>query len=442
VFLAGITLEVAMSSANRVIGGMVGCVVLIAAGWVFAQDWPQWRGPNRDGKVTGFTAPETWPKALTQKWKQTVGAGDATPALVGEKLYVFARQGDDEVTLCLSAADGKELWKDKYAAPPVTGPSARQHPGPRSSPTLSEGKIVTLGATGVLSCLDTDGKVLWRNDEFKAVPRFFTAMSPIIVDGMAIAQLGGPGAGTTLALDLVSGQPKWKWTGDGPGYASPVLMTVDGTKQIVTLTDKSVVGLATADGKLLWQIPFAPQGMAYNAATPIVDGQTVIYTGQGRGTKAVKVEKQGDGFATKELWSNAQPAPQSTTPAPEATPGRPMERGTPPLAPQFNTPVLKDGLLFGLSDRGNLFCLNAQTGQTAWTGTARLANFGAILDAGSVLLALPNNSELIAYKPDGKQYVELAKIKVSDAQTYAHPVVAGKRVFVKDAEAVTLWTIE
>jgi outer membrane protein assembly factor BamB len=220
-----------------------------------------------------------------------------------------------------------------------------------------------------------------------------------------------------VAFDLLSGSPKWKWTGDGPGYASAVLMTVGGTKQIVTLTDKSVVGLAVADGKLLWQIPFEPQGMSYNAATPIVDGQTVIFTGQGRGTKAVKIEKQGDSFAAKELWSNE-------------------------LAPQFNSPVLHDGLLFGLTGRGSLFCLDAQTGKTDWTDeTNHGRGFCALLDAGSVILALPPSGELIAMKPAAK-FEELAKIKVAETATYAHPVLSGKRLFVKDQDAVTLLTFE
>jgi outer membrane protein assembly factor BamB len=395
-------------------------LLLVGAGHVFGQDWPQWRGPNRDGKVTGFTAPETWPKTFAQKWKTTVGPGDASPALVGDKLYVFTRQGKDEVILCLGVADGKQLWENKYPAKPVTGPAARQHAGPRSSPTVAEGKVVTLGASGVVSCVDAaGGKTLWRNEKFQGVPRFFTSTSPIVVDGMAVVQLGGSDDGTTVAFDLASGEPKWKWAGDGPGYASPVLMTADGVKQIVTLTDKRVVGLGAADGKVLWQVPFEPKGMAYNAATPIVAGQTVIFAGQGRGTKAVKVEKQGDGFAAKEIWSNDQ------------------------VAPQFNTPVLKDGLLFGMTGRGSLFCIDAQTGKTAWTGEGtRSRGYCAMLDAGSVILALPENSELVAFKADGKQYAELAKIKVAETPTYAHPVVAGKQVFVKDQDAVTLWSIE
>jgi len=409
-----------MTATNRWIGVIAGCVVLIAATRVVAQDWPQWRGPNRDGKAVGFTAPQIWPEELTQKWRTTVGLGDATPALVGERLYVSARQGEDEVTLCLDTSDGKQLWQEKYAAQAVTG-AASGHAGPRSSPAVAEGKVVTLGVGGVLSCLDAaTGQLAWRKDPFpKVVPMFFTAMSPIIVDGMAIAHLGGRGNGAIIAYDLATGEEKWRWGAEGPEYSSPVLLSVEGTQQVVTLTDSSIVGVGVADGKLLWRLPFAPARRAYNAATPIVAGQTVIYTGAGRGTKAVKIEKQGDGFVANELWSN------------------------PDVAPQFNTPVLKDGLLFGLSDQGRLFCLNAESGRTAWIDTGEHGRgFAAIVDAGSCLLALPSTSELIAFKPAESQYDELARIEVSDTPTYAHPVIAGKRIFVKDEGTVTMWTVE
>jgi outer membrane protein assembly factor BamB len=400
---------------------LVGCIILISAGWIFAQDWPQWRGSNRDGKVSGFTAPQKWPNELTQKWKTTVGWGDSTPALVGSKLYVFTRQGEEEVTLCLDASSGKEVWKDKYIAQAVTGPPSR-HPGPRSSPSVADGKVVTLGVGGVLSCLDaTTGKLIWRKDPFpKIVPQFFTAMSPIIIDGMVIAHLGGQGNGAIIACNLATGSEKWRWAEEGPEYASPALLTVDGTKQIVTLTEKSIVSIGVADGKLLWKLPFVPERRAYNAATPIIDGQTVIYTGAGRGTKAVKIEKQADGYSAKELWSNTE------------------------VAPQFNTPVLKDGLLFGLSNRGNFFCINSQTGETAWIDPAQSdrGGFTSIVDVGSVILALPSNSELIVVKPSDKEFMELARIKVSDTPIYAHPVIAGNRIFVKDEETLTMWTID
>jgi outer membrane protein assembly factor BamB len=432
-----------MKNTNRTMIAVTGVALLMTARCGWAQDWPQWRGANRDAKTTGFTAPNTWPKELTKKWKATVGQADATPALVGDKLYVFARQGGEEVTLCLDATTGKEVWSDKFAVQGATGASA-SHAGPRSSPTVAEGKVVTLGVRGTLTCFDAaQGKVLWRKDEFPgALPRFFTASSPIVTGGLCIAQLGGSDNGGIVAYDLNTGDQKWKWTGNGPAYASPALMTVDGTKLIIAETEKSIVALNAADGKLAWEAPFAAQGMSYNAATPIVDGQTLIYCGQGRGAKAVKIEKQGESFAAKELWSN------------------------PDNAVQFNTPVLKNGMLVGISQRGDFFCLNAQDGKTVWTapstppaaaaeppaeggggrggrgGGRGRGGYGTVVDAGSVLLALSPSSELIAFQPSDKAYTELARIKVADSPTYAYPVVSGKRIFIEDQDSVTLWTVD
>jgi outer membrane protein assembly factor BamB len=281
--------------------------------------------------------------------------------------------------------------------------------------------------------------VLWRKDDFSgAWPKFFTASSPIVIKGLCIAQVGGSGNGGIVAYDLTSGDQKWKWTGDGPAYASPALMTVEGTTLIIAETEKSIVALNLADGKLAWETPFAARGMSYNAATPIVDGQTLIYCGQGRGSKAVKIEKQGDGFVAKEIWSN------------------------PDNSVQFNTPVLKNGMLVGLSQRGDFFCINAQDGKTVWTAPSTPAGadaaaategggrrggrgrggYGTVVDAGSVLLALTPASELIAFQPSDKAYAELARIKVADTATYAYPIVSGNRIFVQDQAAVTLWTID
>ena len=409
-----------MSHITRLVCVLFGGVLLLSAAGV-AQDWPQWRGANRDGKVAGFTAPHTWPKALTQQWKVTVGAGDASPVLVGDKLYVFAALGDQEITYCLNAKDGAILWQDKYTSPVVTGPAVK-HAGPRGTPAVAGGKVVTLGARGTVSCLDAaSGKLCWRKDEFPHVaPMFFTAMSPLIVDGLAIAQLGGTDQGGIIAFDLASGEVKWRWLGEGPEYASPALLTAGGVKQIVTLTNKSVVGVSVADGKLLWTIPFIPHMRAYNAATPIIDGQTVIYTGATRGTHAVRIAKQGDTFTATELWNN------------------------PDVDVLYNSPVLKDGLLYGLSYRGNLFCLNAKTGKTGWIDTAKTdgMGFGTLLDAGAVLFASPSNGDLIAFTPDEKAYTEVARLNIADTPTYASPLIAGNRIFVKDQDAVTLWLLK
>jgi outer membrane protein assembly factor BamB len=395
-------------------------VLAVSATCSLAQDWPQWRGPNRDAKATGFTAPKEWPKELAQKWKVTVGLGDASPAVVGNKLYVFVREGADEVIRCLDATSGKELWSEKHDATQVSGPSASVHGGPRSSPAVADGKVVTLGVGGVVSCVDAaTGKLLWRKDDFSgAWPRFYTACSPIVTDGLAIAALGSESNGGIVAYDLASGDQKWKWTGDGAAYASPVVLTVDGTKMVVTLTAKKIVGLGVADGKLLWESPFPAQGMNYNAATPIVDGQTVIYAGAGRGTKAVKIEKTADGFAAKELWSN------------------------PDNGVQFDSPVLKGGQIYGVSQKGVIFCLDAKDGKTLWTTELGGRGFGSIVDAGSVLLALTPKGDLTVFEPSDKEFKKLNAYKVTDTETYAYPVPAGKGLFVKDKDTVSFWPIE
>ncbi|MBN2029044.1 PQQ-binding-like beta-propeller repeat protein [bacterium] len=409
-----------MKHADRLRIFMTLSLILICMTFNFAQDWPQWRGPNRDGKVTGFTAPQIWPNALKQGWTVTVGTGDATPALVGERLYVFTRQGDEEITRCLDAASGKELWQDKVKAETVTGPASR-HPGPRSSPAVADGKVVILGVGNVLSCLDAaTGKVLWRKNDYSGiVPEFFSGMSPIVVDGMAIAHLGDSNGGAIIAYDLNTGNQKWKLEGDGPSYASPVLITVGNTKQIVTQTAQNILGIAVADGKLLWKVQTTPVQRFYNSATPIIDGEIVIYTGQGKGTRALQVQKQGDSYVTSELWSN------------------------PDVGTGYNTPVLKDGMLYGISDRGNLYCMNAETGEMTWMDDVRYSgNFGAIVDAGSVLLALPTTAELVVYEPNGQKYNELAKIKVAETETYAHPVIAGNRIYIKDQNTLKLLTVQ
>jgi outer membrane protein assembly factor BamB len=390
-----------------------------------AADSSQWRGPNRDGKTAPVTLPQTWPKSLTPQWKVKVGSSDATPALVGGKLYVFARQGPSEVTLCLDAANGKTIWQSKYE-PGVTvtgGPAS--HPGPRSSPAVGEGKVVTLGVSGVLSCLDAaDGKLVWRKQTAKDFPegwpRFYVASSPLLIGDLCIVQLGGQGNGAVVAFELKTGDVKWKAAGDGPAYASPVPMTVDGTEMLVAQTEKSLVGLTLSDGKIQWQIPTPAKRMMQNAVSPIVSGQVVIFSGQGNGTRAVQITKNGDAYAPKDLWSNEQ------------------------VGGSFNTPVLKDNLLFGLSNNGNIFCLDAPTGKTMWTSTEKRGSrgFGSIVDAGPVLLALTNDSRFFVFKPSEKGYEELANIKVSDAPTYSQPVAAGNRVYIEDQEAVSAFVIE
>ncbi|MGE5293323.1 MAG: PQQ-binding-like beta-propeller repeat protein [Solirubrobacterales bacterium] len=411
-----------MTNVGRWTAIAAGIVILIGAGRAVGQDWPQWRGPNRDGKTTGFVPPQSWPKELTRKWNVPVGLGDSTPALVGDKLFTFGRQGAYEVIRCLDVADGRELWKEIYPAEMIAeGPSA-QHPGPRSSPIVVDGKVCTLGLGAILSCLDAaSGKVLWRKqsaaDYLDTPCRFESSMSPIAVDGMCIVHVGDGEKGAIVAFDLTDGAAKWRFTGDAPAPSSPVLMTADGVRQLVTITDKQIIGVSLADRSLLWQVPFKARPV--NSTTPIVAGQTVIVTGWEVGTLAIKIAGQGGKFTAEQVWANTNV----------------LAGGA------FSTPVLRDGLLFGYAN-AKFVCLSAETGQVLWADKMAHGHTAAIVDAGSCLMALALNGDLCVYEPTDKQYMQLARYKMGEPEFWAHPIVAGKRIFIRDKDSVTLWTLE
>jgi outer membrane protein assembly factor BamB len=200
-------------------------------------------------------------------------------------------------------------------------------------------------------------------------------------------------------------------------------MTADGTKTVVAETDKTVSGLNLTDGKVLWKVPFPVPGMRnYNSSTPLVQGDTVTFSGSNRGTRAVKVEKKDGAFAAKELWNNKE------------------------TSVIHNSPVVKNGHVFGLTGRDELFCVSAETGKTTWTeplgGGGGRGGYGNIVDAGDVMLALPPNAQLTVFEPSGKEFKKLASYKVGATKTYAYPVATGNRLFVKDDTSVILWTVE
>lgn len=408
-----------MTVTTRAVGVIVVCVSLFAARRAAAQDWPQWRGPNRDAKAEGFNAPTAWPAELKKKWSIPIGDGVASPALVGDRLYVFSRQDPNEIIRCLSAANGDEIWQEKYASEAATG-NARSFPGPRSSPTVADGRIFTLSVQGALSCRDaTNGKELWNKKDVSSVPRFFTSCSPIVVDGLCIVQLGGENGGAIVAYDAATGAQKWKWADEGTAYASPVLFAADSSKAIVAETARNIVGISL-EGKLLWTAPFpAGAGRSYNACTPIVDGQTVIFSGAGRGTKAVKIEKEGDKLVARDAWSV-------------------KDNGV-----QFNSPIIKNGLVFGISSADVLFCVRPATNEVAWTNRFQGGNgYGSVVDVGPALLGLNPAGKLIVFEPSDKAYKEIASYQVADGGTYAYPIPSGNRIFIKDKNNITLWTVE
>ena len=195
-------------------------VVLTAASEVFAQDWPQWRGPNRDGVVTEFDEPISWPTDLSHRWQIEVGLGYASPVLIGDRIYMYTRQSEEEVMLALDAESGETLWRASYPAPFEMVRAAFRHgPGPKSTPTFADGRLFTLGMSGIVTAFDAEtGRQLWQHPAPPIEPLYHTAMSSIVDDDHVIVHVGGHDDGALTAFDVTTGAIQWHWDGDGPAY--------------------------------------------------------------------------------------------------------------------------------------------------------------------------------------------------------------------------------
>ena len=256
-------------------------------------DWPQWRGPARDGSVDA-ALPTQWPEALKKRWEITVGAGHASPVVSGNRVVVIAREGDQEIVRALDVTSGKEIWRAAYAAPYEVNPAARSHgPGPKSTPAIAGGRVFTLGIAGILSAFDlASGKLLWRLPAPAALPDYGAATSPLVDpadDTSVIVHVGGFENGALTSFDAATGKPRWEWKGDGPGSGSPIFATIGGVRQVIAQTQKLVVGLDASNGALLWQMPFTTE-FDQNAFTPVVFQDLVIIGGTDWPLTAVRLE--------------------------------------------------------------------------------------------------------------------------------------------------------
>jgi outer membrane protein assembly factor BamB len=381
-----------------------------------AADWPQWRGPNRDGYVADAALPSTWPKALKEEWKVTVGVGHASPLVAKGKIYVFARQGEEEVLLCLDAVTGKESWKSSQPISYQMNPAAMGHgKGPKSTPVVSNGNVYTFGITGVLSCHDAStGKLKWRREFSKQYPKtsplYGTAMSPVVDNGVLIAHVGGHDKGALTAFDAETGEVKWSNDMDGPAYSSPLIVTLAGVRQVVTFMQKDFVGVDAATGKLLWKLA-AKSAYDTNSVTAIAYKDTLIFSREEQGLAAIQLVKQDNEIVPQQRWSNNE------------------------NQLSLNTPVLQGNLLLGFSVRqkGQFFAIDADTGKTVWQGPGRMGENAAMLNlGGKALLLLTNDANLIVLPVNAKEYAPVTQYTVADSQTWAHPVVIGNRILIKD----------
>jgi outer membrane protein assembly factor BamB len=396
-------------------------VVLVAVAFnaTVLADWPQWRGPARDGVASGFSAPATWPAQLTKKWQAMVGAGHASPVIAGNRIVVHARQGNREVVTAFDLASGKQLWQDGVDAPYTINPAATGHgPGPKSTPLVANGRVFTLGISGIFSAYDlATGKLLWRKNAPPTPPDFGTASSPVADGSNVIAFLGGTGAGALTAMDAATGAVKWRWTGDGPGYSSPVIATIAGTRQIITQSQTKLVGVAAADGRLLWDVPIKTP-YEQNSVTPLVVNDVVVSAGLDNPTIAYAITAAGNGWTATPRWRNEQ------------------------VSMYMSSAAANGSTLFGLSNknRGQFFAIDAASGKTLWLGKPREAENASIVRAGNFLLLSTTNGELIVARPSAAAFEEVKRYTVAESAMWAHPAFAGRNIVVKDVDKLIVWS--
>ena len=400
-----------------------------------AASWPQWRGPARDGVASSFTPPTAWPAQLTKRWEAPVGAGHSSPVISGNTVVLHSRQGNREVIAAYDLQSGTRLWEDGIDAPYTMNPAATGHgPGPKSTPAIAGGRVFTLGISGIFSAHDlATGKLLWRKPAPPTPPEFGTASSPMVDGSTVIAFLGGPSTRPTplaestslrtstlnglTAMDVTTGAVKWQWSGDGPGYASPIAATFGGTRQIITQSQNALVGVDAVKGQLLWRVAIKTP-YEQNSVTPVVVGDLLLYAGLENPTIALRIAKSGTQWTATPAWQNDQVSMYMSSPAAIGT------------------------TVYGLSNknRGQFFAIDAATGKTLWTTKGRDGENASIVRVGDYLLLGTTNSELIIAKANPARFEELKRYTVADSAMWAHPAFAGTTIVVKDVNKLIGWS--
>ncbi len=395
----------------------------------YAADWPQWRGPERSGVAVGEKLPDVLPQKLKPVWRVRVGLGYSSPLVVGDRVYQMAREekapeGDVEICLALDAVTGKILWRHAYPVPyTVHSAAVAAGPGPKATPAVSDGKIYLFGITEILTCLDCEsGRLIWRENfeqKYKPIwPETGASASPLIVGKLCIAQMGIENKGGVVAFDKATGKEAWRTPGDGPSYTAPELFTFGGIRQVVTLTQESLVGIDVESGRQLWRAPFKTE-YNQNIVSPVVYKNLVIYTGVDQGVFAIRIEVAEDSKGQKQFkaipaWSNKKDFSYMSAPVVHGD----------------------HGFMLSGKRKGSLICFKAETGELVWVSPGRFGDYASITLAGDKLLVLNDSAQMKVIPAEPAGYKELTVWEVAPSATWAHPALVNSRLYVKDVDSL------
>jgi outer membrane protein assembly factor BamB len=399
------------------LAGVAGAATLAATDAGKA-DWPQYRGPQRTGlsQETGLLKswPQTGPKAL---WRVPLGDGYSGISLSGGRAFTMYSKGGEEFAGAFDAATGKEIWK-------VRIDTARRDDfgdGPRSTPTIDGDAVYCVGASGTLLALKAaSGEQIWAKDlkkEFGApVPQWGVSTSPLVEGDLLLLDAGAGRGKSLVALDKKTGATRWTAHSDRPGYSSPLAVTFQGVRQILSFAASSLVSVAAADGKVLWSVPWETS-YDVNAAMPVLipPDKVFISSGYDKGGAVYRIKKEGQAFKTEEVWNNRV------------------------LKNHFNSSVHYGGYLYGFDD-ATLKCVDAGTGEEKWR--QRGFQKGSLLIADGHLVILSEAGLLLLAEASPAAFKEEGRMQVLEGRTWTMPSLAGGRLYLRNQKEMVALSLE
>ena len=409
------------------------CMILTSVA-ALADDWPQWRGPNRDGvwSETGIIGAFPEPQIET-RWRVPISSGYSGPTVAAGRVYVTDRvrePNDGERVLCFDFESGRELWTFEYDCPYK---NVSYSAGPRAAVTIDDGRAYALGTKGHLHCLDAaSGRELWKKtpgvDYDIRVPIWGIASAPLVEGDLLIVQIGAAGGACVVALDKTTGMEVWRALDDKVSYSAPIVIERVGRRVLVCWTGNNVAGLDPASGKVYWKHPFEPNRMVINVPTPVVDGDHLFVTAFYDGALMLRLLDR-DPWIEK-MWRRQ---------------GR-SERDTDALHCMISTPYMESRHVYGVDSYGELRCLDVLTGDRIWedqtaTPRARWSNIHMVRN-GDRMWMFNERGELIIAKLSPQGFHEISRAKLIEPTTeqlrqrdgvcWSHPAYAHRHIIARN----------
>ncbi len=371
-------------------------------------DWPQWRGPNRDGISTEKGILKNWPENGPDViWRVPVGDGYSSISIANGKLFTMWDEGNSAFLVCLNASNGKEMWRYKVGRNYVDD----QGGGPRACPTIDGNLIYAVGAKGNLHAVNVEnGTVVWSHDLVKEygsrIPRWGYSSSPLVEGNKLLVEVGGKAGHAFVAFNKKNGALIWASQTDKPGYSSPLAITVNGTRQILFFCAGGLFSVSPEDGKLFWQYPWTTEYDA-NIAIPIfiAPDKVFISTNYGVGAAVVQIEENNGKFSAETVWKHRK------------------------MKNHFNTSVLHENYIYGFDNR-ILKCIDAKTGEDKWK--TRGFQKGSLLFVDGHLIVLGERGRLALVEANPSEYKEKASVQILNGKCWTMPTVTGGRLYLRN----------